>query len=72
MRHYQTPGHEMYLYTTAKEQTIPNEADKKKGIHDLTNWYYSHQNNKPEFTKLTGRKGRSGTLKNTEQTYGLI
>ena len=63
MRHYQTPGHEMYLYTTAKEQTIPNEADKKKGIHDLTNWYYSHQNNKPEFTKLTGLKGRWNTQK---------
>ena len=63
MRHYQTPGHEMYLYTTAKEQTIPNEADKKKGIRDLTNWYYSHQNNKPEFTKLTGLKGRWNTQK---------
>ena len=63
MRCYQVPGHEMYLYTTAKEQTIPNEADKKKGIHDLTNWYYSHQNNKPEFTKLTGLKGRWNTQK---------
>ncbi|OLR55715.1 hypothetical protein BHK98_06330 [Hornefia porci] len=58
IRHYQVPGHEMYLYTTAKEQAIINEANRKKGIHDLVTWYNKHRNNKSEYTQLTGIKGR--------------
>ena len=58
MRCYQVPGHEMYLYTAAKEQLIPNEADKNKGIRNISEYYNDHRNNKPVYTRLTGISGK--------------
>lgn len=63
-RYYMYPGHELVIYAKAKEQVIPNEPNRGKGIQSELNWLKDWA---PGNEPLSGLEWSQKT--NTEYTF---